>query len=297
MKITTTTFDRLSPEQLAAWEDWQRQDPALASPYFHPEFVRLAASIRANVEIALMEDRGGLAGILPFARLGDIGMPVAAPLNDFQGVIARPGFAWDAKQLVSGCGLAALRFDHLLTSQRSFARFHDHVAPSPYLDLSHGFEAYEEERLKAGCVELGQAGRKTRKIRNQVGPLRFAYQADDDEAFRLLVDWKSKHFQRTGTIDLFSFPWVVELLDKIRRFRATDFCGVLSVLYAGERIVAVHLGMHAATSCTPGFPPTTSSLPSTLPGPSSSWRWPGPLPARASIASTSEKAPRPSRSG
>ena len=157
MKITTTTFNRLLPRHLAAWEHWQREDPALASPYFHPEFVRLAASVRGNVEIAQMEEDGTLAGILPFARVGGIGLPVAVPTNDFQGVIARPGFTWDSEELVRGCGLAALRFDHILASQSSFAKYHYHVDPSPYLDLSQGFEAYEKERLAAGCVELGQA--------------------------------------------------------------------------------------------------------------------------------------------
>ena len=213
MKITLTAIDRLTPEQLDAWSRFQRSDPALASPYFRPEFVRVASACRGGVEAAVMEEDGKPAGFFPFQREGsDVGRPVAAPLSDFQGVIARPGLAWNARDLIRGCELSVWHFDHLVAAQQAFASCHWVVAPSAYMDLSHGFEAYQQERHDAGYREISQALRKMRKVENQLGPLRFEPHTTDESVFQSMLRWKAQQYYRSNQTDVFQFPWVVELL-------------------------------------------------------------------------------------
>ena len=48
-----------------------------------------------------------------------------------------------------------------------------------------------------------------------------------------------------GVTDVFSFPWTVDLLKLIVRQHDPVFGGLLSALYAGDNLVALHLGMRA----------------------------------------------------
>jgi len=267
MKITVTKMDALTPLQRGTWLRWQDADPLLASPYFHPAFVELSAAVRQGVEVALLEEDGALAGFFPFERRRRcVGVPVAAPLNDFQGVIARPGLVWDARELVRGCGLAAWRFDHLLAAQSAFQPHHGKVAPSPWMDLSRGFEAYLKDRLDAGCTELSQARRKARKAQSQLGPLRFVAHTDADEVFSALARWKGDQYVRSNVPNLFGYRWIVALLENIRRRQGEQFSGVLSALYLGDRLAAVHLGMRCRQVLHFWFPAYDPALARFSPG-------------------------------
>ena len=75
--------------------------------------------------------------------------------------------------------------------------------------------------------------------------MRFEFHADDDRVFQTLLDWKSRQYRRAKHTDILAFRWVVELLDRIRHHQDKAFAGVLSALYFGDRLAAVHLGMRS----------------------------------------------------
>ena len=267
MKITATTMDRLTPDQRAAWVDYQRADPTLASPYFHPDFVRLAAARRGGVEVGVLEAGGEPVGFFPFERRGrQSAVPVAAPLNDFQAVVGRRGLTFDPVQLLRGCGLAVWRFSHLLAGQTVFKPYAWKEVPSAFMDLSRGFDAYMKQREEAGCTELAQSRRKTKKVENQVGPLRFVTHTVDDEAFRALARWKGEQYRRTSRANLFDVAWIVALLKNIRRHAGDDFAGLFSALYMGDRLAAVHLGMRYRNVLHAWFPAYDADLGRYSPG-------------------------------
>ena len=87
-----------------AWSQIQRDNEELASPYFRPEFTQAVASVRGDVEVAVLEDHGEIVGFFPYQRgRGGVARPVGGRLSDFQGVVARKGVALDA----SACCKAA----------------------------------------------------------------------------------------------------------------------------------------------------------------------------------------------
>jgi hypothetical protein len=45
MRVEAIPIRDLSPDLVVRWEDILKASPALASPYFRPEFVQLAAGI------------------------------------------------------------------------------------------------------------------------------------------------------------------------------------------------------------------------------------------------------------
>src|ERR1700730_19289886 len=105
MKVTVFAARKFPSIFDDRWREWQQSNPALMSPYFRPEFTRAVASVRSDVFVAVIEDA---EGFFPFQRdRFGIGRPVGARMSDYHGVITRPGFSYDARQLVDRCGLSA----------------------------------------------------------------------------------------------------------------------------------------------------------------------------------------------
>lgn len=60
-----------------------------------------------------------------------------------------------------------------------------------------------------------------------------------------LIGWKREHLRRQGCVDTFRLRWVAPLLRRVATKQTAHFAGVLSALYAGETLVAVHLGVRS----------------------------------------------------
>ena len=248
MKVTVVPGGELARDQVARWSAIQAATPSLASPYFAPEFTQVTAATREDVEVAMLEDDAGVLGFFPFQRgRSGVGQPVGGRMSDFQGVIAPEAATWDGQGLVRACGLSAWRFDHLVASQGPMRRFHWDEAPSPYLDVSGGFEAYRQQRRQAGSKEIEKILYEARKAERRVGPLRFELHTPDDAVFGTLLRWKAQQYRATGQPDMTAVPWVVRFLDRLRHERGEGFSGLLSALHLGDRLAAVHLGMRSPT--------------------------------------------------
>ena len=267
MRVTVVPAAQLGRDHIARWSAIQEAAPSLASPYFAAEFVQITAATREDVKVAILEDRTGVVGFFPFQRgPWGVGHPVAGRMSDFHGVIAPEDAAWDAPGLVRASGLSAWRFDHLLASQDPLRRFHWAETPSPYLDVSEGFEAYRQQRKKAGSKEIEKILYEARKAERRAGPLRFELHTADEAAFHALLRWKARQYRATGQPDITAMPWVVRLLDRIRHERGERFSGLLSALYLGDRLAAVHLGMRSATVLHYWLPAYDPELASASPG-------------------------------
>jgi CelD/BcsL family acetyltransferase involved in cellulose biosynthesis len=257
MEVTTIPWEKNHPDVALRWIELRRSNPALWSPYFHPKFTDIVSQVLRNVEVAVVGDFNGTAALFPFQRLpGNVGVPVGHCLSDYHGLICAPGFECDPRALVKQCGLIAWDFDHLITSQTSFAPFYESIDPSPQIDLSGGFETYFQ----------GQRGLKTepiksRRLERDHGPLRFIPHSVDRAALSCLLRWKSQQYQRTGKEDIFRDARIRSIVQEIHETQDKHFSGMLSLLYAGDRLVAAHLGMrggHIWHYWFPAFDPELS---------------------------------------
>ncbi len=240
----------VAPAELGAyrsvWRRLQQTSLDLASPYFCLEFIEAVAAVRRGLRVAVLEEAGGIVGFFPFerTRLGE-GHPAGGKLSDYHGVIASPETLWSPLELLRACRLASWRFDHLPESQVSFAGYAQARAVSPALDLSGGFEAYRGQRRQAGSLWLAQLERKARKLAREVGPLRFEVHTRERAVLERVLAWKSAQCRRTGTVDFFGLRWPRELAERIASEQHTTFGGVVSALYAGDKLIAAHLGMRS----------------------------------------------------
>lgn len=254
MKISVVRPSELSAER-PVWRRLQSGAPDLASPYFCPEFSEAVGAVRPGMRVGVLEAGGRIAGFFPFERTWlREGYPAGGKLSDYHGVIAAPETRWNAGDLLRACGLVSWRFDHLPATQAPFAAYATQEALSPALDLSQGFEAYRQQRRQEGSLRFAQLERKARKMARELGPLRFEADAREPGVFERVVAWKSAQCRRTGSVDFFALRWTRTLVERIAAARGSSFGGVLSALYAGDVLVAAHLGMRSERAWHWWFP-------------------------------------------
>ena len=58
-----------------------------------------------------------------------------------------------------------------------------------------------------------------------------------------VLEWKSLQYRQAGHADLFALGWVREAVKRIFITNVDGCSGVLSLLYAGDRLLAGHFGM------------------------------------------------------
>jgi CelD/BcsL family acetyltransferase involved in cellulose biosynthesis len=253
MKISVISVAELDASAISAWHRLQQGNPALASPYFSAEFTQAVAAVRPELRIAVIESDHVVAGLFPFENSGGRGQAVGAPLSDHHGIVCAPGAHFDWKSLLHATGLSYWTFDHLPRDQAPPGVAVTHSL-SPSLDLSRGFTAWKQGRIAAGIGSMTQLDRKSRKLAREFGPLRLESHAGDRAVFDAVLKGKSMQCQRTGAHDFFAGRWARELVERVWQTQSESFGGRLSALYAGDTLVAAHMGMRSATTWHWWFP-------------------------------------------
>jgi CelD/BcsL family acetyltransferase involved in cellulose biosynthesis len=255
MNVDVVPAESLSADQIDRWKSIQESDPAFASPFFSPHFTRIVATARDDVHVAVLEEGGRVVAFFPFqrGRFG-AGRPAGWKISDYQGGVAERDATWDARALVRACGLKTWEFDHVIAAHSQLAPFARRQVESPVIDLSRGFDAYVRERRDAGVHVFRDAPRKARKLAREHGELRFEADSTDPDAFRTLMRWKRRQYVRKGAADVVARPWVEHSLELAYGRREPNFAGILSLLFAGDRVVAAHFGLRSASVWHYWFP-------------------------------------------
>ncbi len=245
----------LRPEDWAAWEDILRSREDLSSPFFHPGFTQAVANSRRDIDVVILRNGSAAVGFFPFQRgRGNTACAVAGRIHEFQGVIVRPEVSWDPAELLRSAGLRAWHFDHLPVSQTPLEPYLWRKEESVFMDLSEGYETYRATVKERGS-SLSQVERKGRKLAREVGPLRFEFHSTHESAFQSFLDWKTAQHNRSGYISVLHVDWINTLLNQLRTLPPEhDFGGQFSTLYAGDRLVAVHMGLRSRAALHIWFP-------------------------------------------
>jgi CelD/BcsL family acetyltransferase involved in cellulose biosynthesis len=110
--------------------------------------------------------------------------------------------------------------------------------------LRGGYASYVERRARAGSRQIVETERKARKLAREIGPLRFEARTKDASVLDAVFAWKSAQCRATGVNDYFAWGWPRELVARISSTREGSFGGAVSALWAGDSLVAAHMGMH-----------------------------------------------------
>ena len=246
MRVSVVRPQDLGAGEIEAWRDMQRATAEFDNAFLAPGFALAAARVRPASRVAVIEDGGRIAAFMPFER-GPFGVarPIAPTASNAQAVVHVPGYEWDPRELLAGCGVAVWEFDHLIARQippasRTISRHGSWI-----IDVSSGYDAYVEERLRASKRIFKSTLYKRRKLERDVGETRFEFDSRDGDALGILMRWKSAQYRRTGRRDRFKIDWLERLVRDLFESSGAGCTGTLSVLYAQERVVAAHFGLRS----------------------------------------------------
>ncbi|MEU6482125.1 GNAT family N-acetyltransferase [Streptomyces sp. NPDC047017] len=250
----------LSAADRAAWTAMQSKahlhgSPELANPFLSPEFALAVGRCRRGVRVAVVREGGEPAAFFPFQRsAAGVGRAVGLGVSDCQGLVHRPGFSCDTRELLRACRLAVWEFDHLAQGQRPFEAGASGIFPSPVMDVDRGYDAYLRELRSRSPKFTRTTLAKDRRLGRDAGPVRYVHDERDPAMLATLMAWKSAQYRRTGRSDRFAHGWITALVTRLFHTRAEPFAGLLSVLYAGGRPVAAHFGLRTERVLACWFP-------------------------------------------
>jgi len=236
----------LDESLLARWREIVARREYLRSPCFAPEFALAIGACRPDARVGVLLDNQSILGFFAF-QLGRFARarPLGLALSDYQGVVHDLPEAPDALDILRVCGLRSFAFDHMLAGDPSFAGLCESIQGSPVMDLSAGYDAYCKARRDAGSKQILKLGTLRRKLERERGEIRFERSAEPGRVLETLLRWKSEQCQRTGSVDIFSHAWTLDLAARILETHTPAFAGTLSALWLGDDLLAAHLGMRS----------------------------------------------------
>jgi CelD/BcsL family acetyltransferase involved in cellulose biosynthesis len=238
--IHTVRAGDLRDSEWEAWARIQRSYPEYRSPFFHPGFFRLLARVRPGLEVAVVAENGVPQGFLPFHRMPrGIGLPGGLHLADYHGGVFTPGTFPAAETLLEGAKLSAYDF-HFWPEETlpAAARAEGH-GTSWMIGLRQDYAAHWSKRMRANLA-YGE-----RKLAAREGALELEFQTKELRFLEMLLEWKRRQYVKSGVGDAMGEEWVRLFLRELFLHPGEDFGGVLSVLRAGEKVVALHFGLRA----------------------------------------------------
>jgi CelD/BcsL family acetyltransferase involved in cellulose biosynthesis len=255
LKTTILKGSTLSLDILEAWAGQLQANSNLASLYFAPAFNQIVASARGDVEVAVVEDDGNVVALFPYQRgRFDVAGPVGEFISDYHGLISGPSFSLDPRELLQACGLVAWDFNHFPVSQASFAPFHREQHRSPIIDLSTGYEAYVKERREAGTEQIKKKWQPHAPHGARSRPSAICGTFAGQENIGAIAGLENLPVPPESLARPLFHTLRRNTIERIHATQTPDFAGVLSVLYAGDQLVAAHFGMRSSTVWHYWFP-------------------------------------------
>ena len=255
LKITVWPASDLTEAHWRQWGEYQKDNPELDSPYFRPEFARIVASLRPDAFVAVLGSPGDPRGFFPFQRRRfGFGSPLGSRLSDFHGVIAPQGSTFAAPELMRACRLSSWDFHALPATQTTFAPYAGQTLESHYIDTRGGLQGYEEKLRQLSSSQAQRLRSWRRKAEKEFKKVEFVPHVTDLRVLDTLLEWKSRQYRETGTVDNWSFGWMRDLVHRIHAQQGDEFAGRLSALYFDGELAAVHMGMRSRDAWHWWFP-------------------------------------------
>ncbi len=228
----------------AAWSSLRAGNDIYRSPFFSVCFAQAVAEVREDARIAVFENGNETLGVLPFQSLSKrIIVPLGGAYNDLHGLMGNLGGANEFVELLPQLGFDAFRFHAMVENPSATTANCNYGTTKAFLaDLGAHPEGYVKF-LETTRQTIFKQRKKSRKIAKDLGPLRLEFDCRDPQVLDRVIEMKRAQYQRTYIFDLLSVPWARRMLHALLEKHDRPCRGILSVLYAGDTLVAGHYGM------------------------------------------------------
>jgi CelD/BcsL family acetyltransferase involved in cellulose biosynthesis len=262
LKAEIVGIDSLGDAEWAAWRSMLAANPALASPYFRPEFALIAGRVSPGASVAVFTRGGRTVGFFPHQRRGGAIQPLAAPMNDYHGVIAGPGMAPSLEEAAEVLGAARL---NLTAWVGRAASGEDRRTVQVELG-DDGYDGWYAERRASHGKFFKDKERARRSMEAELGPVRVERGLRDAALLDWLIDLKRDQYRRTSRHDIFACGWTADLLHALLGAEGDGFGASIAALWAGDRLAAVEYSLHAGDQYHFWFPGYEPGLARCSPG-------------------------------
>ncbi len=243
LRIDVFPASDLNGQAASDWETMRSLCPDLASPFFSSTFSRVVGQLRPFAKIAAIHRDDVLAGFLPLEFVGrNIIEPIGKAFNDSHGLICDPAAPLGYCDVLNALGVKMFRFHSLAGPGHGYQSHVMGTGPSFLANLAahpEGYVAY----LENSRGTISKQRRKSRKMVQDLGPLRLELDCRDESALESTISLKRDQYQRSYIFDILSVDWSRQMLRQLWQQQDESCRGLLSVLYAGDKIVAAHFGM------------------------------------------------------
>lgn len=262
LNIEIVKAESLSAGDVDLWRTMVAANPELASPYFDPAFTKIAAAVCPDAAVAVLHRQGEIVGFFPHQRRGGAIQPLAAPMNDYHGVIARPGTMPDLETVAGLLGGARLSVNAWVGPARTGLARETMMTVLP----DEGYDAWYAERRATFGKYYKDKERARRSMEAELGAIRVERGLRDSALLDHLIDLKRDQYRRTARHDIFACGWTAELLHALMRSGRDGFGGNMAALWAGDRLCAIEYSLTGADQCHFWFPAYEPGLARCSPG-------------------------------
>lgn len=244
LSVETVRPDELSAREIALWRSFVVSEPRCASPFFHPSFTRVAGQIAPGAAVAVLHRAGEIVGFFPHQRRGASVQPLGAPLNDYHGVIARPGAAPALEAMPALLGASSVTVNGWNGAGEGEGLLRRRTLQAA---LPDGWSAYDAERRGTWRKYFRDKDRSRRTLERDHGAVELMADETDPAALDRLLALKSAQYRRSGRHDIFACGWTADLLRALLATREPDFGARLATLRTDGRGVAFEFALHTAS--------------------------------------------------
>jgi CelD/BcsL family acetyltransferase involved in cellulose biosynthesis len=225
------------------WEEIRAQTSSLATPFFSSRYTQVVGSLRPDSRIAMVEREGKVIAYLPFEQVGRSTIePIGKAFNDVHGFICKDGESLSYRDVLRKMGFKSYRYHAMSGPVVADSSFQLGQNPSFLADLAAHPEGYVNF-LETTRETIFKQRRKTKKMIRDLGPLRLEIDCRDKSVLDTLIALKRDQYQRTYIFDILGVPWAQSMMHQLWDDQAQPCRGLLSALYAGDTLVALHYGM------------------------------------------------------
>ena len=262
LKVEIVKVDALGETEWALWRAMQVANPALISPYFRAEFTQVAGRISPDAGVAVFTRAGEITGFFPHQRRGGAMQPLAAPMNDYHGIVACPG---EAPTLEEAAELLHASRLNMTAWVGETGVGEDRRTVQVELGEGGYDRWYAERRASAGKF-FKDKERARRSMEAELGPLRVERDLRDPALLDWMIGLKRDQYRRSARHDIFACGWTGELLHALLKDGREGFGVSMAGLWAGDRLAAVEYSLHADDQYHFWFPAYEPTLARCSPG-------------------------------
>ena len=248
-QVHVLRFDQLTEHHLKSWQAIRSLRAEFNTPFFSTQFSAAVHRARGDVEVAIVSEDNQIIGFLPFQRVNNVAHPVGRCFNDAHNLIAEKDAGIDWIWLLEQIDVKAYDFHAMLGSSPQRLGPKNHIGTIASFcatlgDDSQAFLAKISKRHKT----IRRQPQKTRKMAREIGPVQLEIDCRSTDLLDQTIRWKRDQYNRTNILDFFTPKWTRDLLSGLFNPECLgelpgNARGLLSVLRAGENVVAAHYGI------------------------------------------------------